>query len=106
MNVLEQYRLANEARDFDAVKQVWPGVHPNVQEMLKDLDDLQFKFAGEPKIELQLAKNQAVAMLTTKITEVKGRDKRSRDTIARVVLSRATATNRWIILSVVHKLAG
>jgi serine/threonine protein kinase len=103
--VLERYRLANEARDFNAVKQVWPSVHENVGAMWKDLSELQFKFAGEPKIELQLPKGLALVEVATKITEIRGRDKRQRQTIATIIMTKVNAANRWVITSVNHKRA-
>jgi hypothetical protein len=42
----------------------------------------------------------------TKITEIRGRDKRARQTVATIVLSKVNAANRWVIMSVNHKLAG
>jgi serine/threonine protein kinase len=105
MKVLELYRLANEARSYDGVREVWPGVHENVRKMLEDLSELQFKFEGEPKVEMK-GPNQAVAQVGTKITEIRGRDKRARQTVATIVLSKVNAANRWVIMSVNHKLAG
>ena len=105
MRVLERYRVANEARDFNAVREVWPGVHPDVENMLASLSGLQFEFAEDPKVELQLPENRAIVQVRTRITETRGREKRSRDTMATIVLNRVDDAKRWVIVSVVHKRA-
>jgi serine/threonine protein kinase len=104
-DVLERYRKAYIARDFNALRQVWPSAHENVGKMLRDLTEVRFEFVGEPKLELQLPQGTGTAVLTTKITEFKGRAKSQRDTIATIKLSKVNNANRWVILSVFHKQA-
>ena len=102
--VLEEYRRANEARDFVAIKTLWPGVSASVEGMFKTLTELQFEFAEEPTIEL-LPGNQAIVRVRTRITETRGPDMRSRETIARIELSRVADARDWVIVSVIHRPA-
>jgi serine/threonine protein kinase len=103
-DLLERYRKAYIARDFAALREVWPDVHENVGKMLRSLTEVRYEFAGPPKLELQLP-NTGTAVLSTKITEIKGRDKSQRATIATIKLSKVNNANRWVIMSVVHKQA-
>jgi hypothetical protein len=103
--VLERYRRANEARDFAAIQQVWPGVNTNVRGTLNDVSAIQLTFLGEPAIDLQLAGGMARVAVPMRIVEVRGSDKRARDTIATISLSNVNASRQWVITGVTHKPA-
>jgi serine/threonine protein kinase len=104
--LLERYRVANEARDFSAIQQVHPTVHPRVGDMFRDITSLRYQYMGEPKfVALELGKGRAVIEVPTKqTTEQRGGIKRPpSETIATITLSKVNAQNRWVIASVNHR---
>jgi serine/threonine protein kinase len=105
MALLQRYKEANEARDFRAVQQAYPTVHPNVADTLKNLASLKYDYAGEPKyIELQPAKRAVIEIGTKQIYEPRSGMKRPpSETIARMTLTKVNAQNRWVIESINHR---
>jgi hypothetical protein len=104
MAVLERFRVANEERNFGALKEVWPSAYPSIEDLFKSVRSSKYEHTGEPKIDLQLEKNVAVVEVPTKQTNdyVSGKRPPS-TTIATIRMSRANANNRWQIMNVVHK---
>jgi hypothetical protein len=104
MALLERYRAANEARDLDTLRQVYPTVHPSVVETLKGLTSLEYHYVGEPRyIELQPGRRAVIEVRTRQVYELQTGSRPPSETIARVTLTKVNAQNRWLIESIIHR---
>jgi hypothetical protein len=104
-SLLERYRKANEALDFEAVRDAHPKVHENVRSVFRDLASLKYQMGEAKFLELQVGRGQAILEVPTKqIYEPRSGIKRPpSETIAKITLTKVNAQNRWVIDTIMHR---
>jgi hypothetical protein len=98
--VLFAYRDAHSRMDVDAMKRQFPSVDvPRFQQQFRDLKSLTYAFAGDPKLELDLERGRATAVVDVKTeNESKaGKKQKPVESKATFLLQRIGITDQWHI---------
>jgi hypothetical protein len=98
--VLQAYREAHSRMDVDGMKRQFPSVDvPRFQQQFRDLKSLTYAFAGDPKLELDLERGRATAVVDVKTeNESKaGKKQKPVESKATFLLQRVGITDQWHI---------
>ena len=98
--VLNAYRDAHSRMDVDGMKRQFPSVDvPRFQQQFRDLKTLTYAFAGDPKLELDLERGRATAIVDVKTeNESKaGKKQKPVESKATFLLQRIGITDQWHI---------
>jgi hypothetical protein len=105
-DLLERYRNAYQALDFEALQRTYPTVHPAIRDQFNQMRSLSFVFQGTPKyVQLDAFGGTAVVEITTTISsERKSGGKGSPlQWTERINLHKRGADNQWVINSTQRK---
>jgi len=100
--LLERYRTAYEARNFEALQRAYPSVQGAIRDQFKQIRSLKYSFMGAPKyVQLDAFGGTAVVELGTQQTTEMPTGKRPPiDWVERIDLQKRGADNQWVIVSV------
>jgi hypothetical protein len=99
-SVLNAYRDAHSRMDVDGMKRQFPSVDvARFQQQFRDLKTLTYAFAGDPKLELDLERGRATAIVDVKTeNESKaGKKQKPVESKATFLLQRIGITDQWHI---------
>ena len=98
--VLHAYRDAHSRMDVSGMKKLFPSVDvPRFEQQFRDLKSLTYAFAGDPKLELDLERGKATAIVDVKTeNESKaGKKQKPVESKATFLLQRVGITAQWYI---------
>jgi hypothetical protein len=100
--LLERYRVAYEARNFDEVKRAFPNAPAAIREQFKQIKSMKYDYAGAPKyVQLDAFNGTAVIEIGSTQTTEMGMGKRPPiNWVERMDLQKRGADNTWVINSV------
>jgi serine/threonine protein kinase len=105
-NVIERYRKAYEALDFEGIRQVFPTFNPGYIEQFKAYKKMTYALAAPEFVKLDMQEHTAVVKLgVTQTVQMKSEQKEKQGTIKtlHVTLHRRTLNNEWVILKLAHQ---
>jgi hypothetical protein len=100
--LLERYRRAYEARNFEALQRAYPTVQGAIRDQFRQIRSLKLAFMGEPKfLQLDWFSGKALVELATQQTTEMSTGKRPPiDWIETIDIQKRGADNEWVIASV------
>jgi serine/threonine protein kinase len=100
--LLERYRSAYEARNFEGVQRAFPSVPPAIRDQFKQIKSLKYDFAGAPKyVQLDAFNGTAVVEIgSTQTTEMPTGKRPPITFVETIDLQKRGADGQWVINSV------
>ena len=105
-NVIERYRRAYEALDFEGIRRVFPTFAPGYATQFKQYTKMTYTLGAPEFVKLDLQDHTAVVKLgVTQSVLAKGEQKErpSPNKTVQITLHRRTENNQWVISRLEHK---
>jgi hypothetical protein len=105
-NVIERYRKAYEALDFEGIRKVFPTFDPRYVTQFKQYSKMTYTLAAPEFLKLDLQEHAAVVKLgVTQSVQLKGEQKEKQGAVkgVQITLHRRTENNQWVISRLEHK---